>query len=266
MQNAQGEVPVLVAFAWIVPSDLAISFIKGPYMDPGNPEAERVLPDILAETIGRGSRTGVGSLQGRAAHPVWSLSFARTGFNKIGEYEKHRLFPLKGSVEVVEAPNGTEIRSWRGRGDLDSVGTLFKQAFAGNWDYVPVETREWEEIVRDKLFDSSLALLALDRGRPVGYIYGRTFTDPSALTLISAYLISVAVAQDRRGKGIGKALLSRWLRACYDAGARAAYLDVDVSNVAAKKLYGKFGFSFVRSEEVWVYRYGEEESRAMENA
>ncbi len=56
-------------------------------------------------------------------------------------------------------------------------------------------------------------------------------------------ITSVSVRDDLRGKGIGTAMITALLNYLRQDGAKIAYLDVRESNVAARKLYAKCGFS-----------------------
>lgn len=56
-------------------------------------------------------------------------------------------------------------------------------------------------------------------------------------------ITSFAVRKDLRGKGIGEAFLKELLEYLRKDGAKIAYLDVRQSNLPARKLYEKCGFS-----------------------
>ena len=61
--------------------------------------------------------------------------------------------------------------------------------------------------------------------------------DPEA-----GYLVSMWVAPEARGRGVGAALVDEvvaWARGC---GLRRLYLDVGLHNVAARRLYERMGF------------------------
>lgn len=58
-----------------------------------------------------------------------------------------------------------------------------------------------------------------------------------------AEITSFSVRKDQRGKGIGAAFLTELLDYLRKDGAKIAYLDVRESNVGARRLYAKCGFS-----------------------
>ncbi|MFC3478066.1 GNAT family N-acetyltransferase [Halobacterium litoreum] len=57
----------------------------------------------------------------------------------------------------------------------------------------------------------------------------------------------LAVRPERRGEGVGAALLRRGLSALASQGARSVKLEVRESNEPARGLYEKFGFEYLRT-------------------
>ena len=73
-----------------------------------------------------------------------------------------------------------------------------------------------------------------------------------------AHLISIAVLEEHRGRGLGSRLLARTIRVARDRyHADSIYLEVRVSNAKAIKLYEKFGFRKARIIREY-YRDGED--------
>jgi len=58
-----------------------------------------------------------------------------------------------------------------------------------------------------------------------------------------AEITSVSIRKELRGQGIGTAFLMELLEYLREDGAKIAYLDVRESNLAARRLYQKCGFS-----------------------
>ncbi len=72
------------------------------------------------------------------------------------------------------------------------------------------------------------------------------------------HLVSIAVLEEFRGRGIGKGLLRETIRVMDKVyNVEAIYLEVRVSNEVAIKLYEKFGFKKVRIIHGY-YRDGED--------
>jgi GNAT superfamily N-acetyltransferase len=59
---------------------------------------------------------------------------------------------------------------------------------------------------------------------------------------LDALLDEVYVTPDRRGGGVGTALITAALDHARALGARRAYLEVEASNPAARRLYRRLGF------------------------
>jgi ribosomal-protein-alanine N-acetyltransferase len=64
----------------------------------------------------------------------------------------------------------------------------------------------------------------------------------SRLAAGEAEILSVAVTQARRGRGLARALLNLHLRRLAGLGASAVFLEVDEDNEPARRLYSRAGF------------------------
>ncbi len=240
------------AFSWLYPKPAPSHvYLRGPFLSPDDPDISCLLDLVIEEAVGRAVEYKAGYVESRALYPAWKEAFSRAGFSRMGAYERWRLFPLKGSVAIHSLPPGGAIRTWNGMSDIPILMGLFADAFGDHWDYIPPKREDWEEVAKGRGFEPGLVLVAMDGGSPAGYIFGERMPDYSAPTLECAYLVSIGLAEARRRKGWGRALLSRWLRAVYDAGPRSVELDVDENNEAAKALYARFRFKRLRTEEVW---------------
>ena len=75
-------------------------------------------------------------------------------------------------------------------------------------------------------------------GKLLGLVCGRLAAD-------EAEILKLAVAPEVRRQGIGARLLDAALHRCREKGAAACFLELRVSNTAAKRLYEKKGFNRV---------------------
>ncbi len=91
--------------------------------------------------------------------------------------------------------------------------------------------------------------LVLEPRRDVGFAICRVAADESEL-------LSIGVAPEWRGRGVGAALLEAAMARCRELGARRMFLEVDVDNRAAQKLYERFGFTRVGLRPDY-YRHGD---------
>jgi len=73
------------------------------------------------------------------------------------------------------------------------------------------------------------------------------------------HLLNICIHPDYQRHGFGQRLVDHLLNLAYHAKARIAYLEVRVSNIAAKTLYLKRGFKEVGVRKNYYPGYGERE-------
>ncbi len=79
-----------------------------------------------------------------------------------------------------------------------------------------------------------------------------------------ATLMDIGVDAQFRGQGLGRALLTRVLQRCHQAGMQTLWLEVRVSNAAAIELYRSAGFSLIeRRKGYYVAEDGKEDALIM---
>jgi ribosomal-protein-alanine N-acetyltransferase len=89
----------------------------------------------------------------------------------------------------------------------------------------------WSELAQSGL---RYYLVAEQRGRIVGYAGLAAFAE--------SWVQTVAVAQDLRGRGIGRRLMNALLSEARRRGARTCALEVRADNAVAQELYASLGF------------------------
>ncbi|NPV59694.1 MAG: ribosomal protein S18-alanine N-acetyltransferase [Actinobacteria bacterium] len=114
--------------------------------------------------------------------------------------------------------------------DLAEVMELERRAFASPW------TRDM--YLRELEKPEGCYIIARQEGELAGY--GGTL-----LILDEAHVMTLAVREDRRRRGIGARLLLELVRRSEEKGARFLTLEVRKSNLAAIELYGRFGFQIM---------------------
>jgi ribosomal-protein-alanine N-acetyltransferase len=114
--------------------------------------------------------------------------------------------------------------------DLAEVMELEKRAFTSPW------TREM--YLRELEKPEGCYVTARSEGELVGY--GGTL-----LILDEAHVMTLAVREDRRRRGVGARLLLELVRRSEENGARFLTLEVRKSNLAAVGLYERFGFQIM---------------------
>lgn len=104
-------------------------------------------------------------------------------------------------------------------------------------------------------------LIAEKNGMVVGYImcrieYGLSILHRFGLAR-KGHIISIAVLEQHRRKGLGYGLVKEALQALKNKNCSEAFLEVRVSNSEAIRLYEKLGFKVI-SRLRWYYRDGED--------
>ncbi len=127
----------------------------------------------------------------------------------------------------VATPTSLQIRQRR-RADDGFIGRLAAQAFA-EYDGHPALTAQ-------RLVQRGTTFIAWRGDRPVGF----AITVP--LNEGSVDLCAIAVEEDARGLGIGRALLAHVERAAISAGLKEIRLHTAQSNLSALELFLKCGY------------------------
>jgi [ribosomal protein S18]-alanine N-acetyltransferase len=109
--------------------------------------------------------------------------------------------------------------------DLDAVARIERASFADPWS-----RRAFQVHLHD------LFLVADRDGTVAGYVIGR-------VTGAEGEILNIAVDPSRRTNGLGRALLDASLDALRAAGVESVFLEVRVSNTAARRLYEAGGFT-----------------------
>lgn len=112
--------------------------------------------------------------------------------------------------------------------DIPDVMELEEACFTSAWS----ESAFREELAREY----SYILLARDEGgRLAGFICFWRIVD-------EMHILNIAVRQEMRRRGIGRALVEEAIEFAAERGARTATLEVRESNLAAIELYAGMGF------------------------
>jgi [SSU ribosomal protein S18P]-alanine acetyltransferase (EC 2.3.1.128) len=146
-------------------------------------------------------------------------------------------------VETVEKDKQFTIRNAR-LDDIDEIVKINRFTLPENYPYYffVEHIREWGEAF----------FVALVEGSVVGYIMPRIETGFSNLKSFiplvkKGHVVSIAVLENYRRRGIGKQLLLSSMQKMREAyGAEEVYLEVRVSNYPAISLYEKLGYRKVK--------------------
>jgi ribosomal-protein-alanine N-acetyltransferase len=104
-------------------------------------------------------------------------------------------------------------------------------------------------------------IIAELNGKTAGYIMCKIefgFSNFRKLGFVKkGHVVSVAVLEEHRGKGLGKALMLEGINGVMEKKADEIYLEVRISNISAIKMYQKLGFD-TKSRLRSYYRDGED--------
>jgi len=131
-------------------------------------------------------------------------------------------------VSGAQPVAGVRIRT-AGEADLDAIMALERAAFpASAWEPATMQAEiasEWGRYI----------LAVDDEGRALGYAGLRAVG-------VEGDVQTIAVADDARGRGIGRALLTELLVEAERRGVRELFLEVRADNDVARGLYASAGF------------------------
>lgn len=133
-----------------------------------------------------------------------------------------------------------EIRPARA-GDVDQILAIERASFVDPWSRNGFMT----ELTRP-----GTRFWVIDEGGAIwGYIVVWDMVD-------YLYVANIAVREDRRRSGLGRALIQRCVEDAMQAGRQAIVLDVRVSNTGARRFYEGLGFVKLRENPGF---YGKED-------
>lgn len=131
---------------------------------------------------------------------------------------------------------GEPALSEAGPHDAGAIAALHAASFHRGWS-----DGDLESMLIDRAVLAHRAML----GRSlVGFILSRVVVD-------EAEILSVAVSNNRRSKGLARKLLDLHLRRLAGLGARAVFLEVDQDNVPALRLYKRASFREVGRRDAY---------------
>jgi ribosomal-protein-alanine acetyltransferase len=116
-------------------------------------------------------------------------------------------------------------------GDVDAVMTIERASFP---------TDAWSEPAMRETFTGGDGFVAEDGGGIVGY--AAVLAPPGSG---DADVLTIAVGEEARGRGIGADLLQHLITTAAARGARRVFLEVRADNPVAQHLYTSRGFAVV---------------------
>ena len=200
------------------------------------------------------------ALQGRDDDTLEvSAPHADRAFGELAEREGYRQgrsswlmrLDMAGPPPAPAWPDGVAVRPFAREADARAVHRLVQDAFADIGNQPPRSFEFWERtsLERDD-FDPSLWFLAVAGEELVGA--NLCFAGSTG-----GFVAQLAVRRDRRGRGLGLALLRHGLAELYRRGERQVWLYVDTKNrTGATRLYERAGMRVEHRFDFWVKRLG----------
>jgi ribosomal-protein-alanine N-acetyltransferase len=142
----------------------------------------------------------------------------------------------------------TSAVSPAGTRDAEQLAALHADAFRRGWSV--------EEFERLLIEHNVVADRAMSGTRLVGFVISR-------LAAGEAEILSIAVAESHRGRGLARKLLDVHLRRLAAYGIASVFLEVDERNIAARRLYAALGFREVGRRESYYVDAGKPTGTAL---
>ena len=218
--------------------------------------------DVLADDVMMPADLGPGDLIAFAATGAYTYSLA-TAYNRVGRpavvavrdgastlwlrredaADLDRLETAAARPEpAVILPEDVEIRPARPRDAASFIEMWRSVVEEGRWvrsETVAHPARVYRARFRRPWTDEEAQIVAVEGERVVGHLYIQRERHPVTHHVAT---LGIAVAPDRRGQGIGAALLDESIRWAKGVGVEKIVLSVYPTNTAAIALYRRFGF------------------------
>src|SRR5262252_5544443 len=147
---------------------------------------------------------------------------------------------LFGDSPSAVSPAGTR--------DADQLAALHAASFRRGWSV--------EEFERLLIEPNVVADRAMSGARLVGFVISRLAAD-------EAEILSIAVAESHRGRGLARKLLDVHVRRLAAYGIASVFLEVGEHNIPARRLYAGLGFREVGRRESYYVDAGKETGTAL---
>jgi ribosomal-protein-alanine N-acetyltransferase len=138
------------------------------------------------------------------------------------------------SNAAADAPAVVDRFRWR---DLPAVWRMEKETFGPH-------AFDFTAFIYFTFSRAHRFLVARDQGEMVGYVVAQQSRSGDQM---QGHIVSIAVREDRRRRGLGAMLLSAVMDQLHDAGVSEVILEVGETNYAATRLYQRFGFQADRT-------------------
>jgi mycothiol synthase len=173
--------------------------------------------------------------------------------NSMGFEENRRFWRMEILFNGQQPPepvwsDGITVRAIESRDDELEAYKVVRASFKDHWGYIDSPFDEawerWQHFTFNEKYDPSCRFIALDGDRIVGVSMNTTYS-PGDEDM--AWIGTLGVLREYRGRGIAKALLNHSFREFYGRGKKGVGLGVDAASLTgATKLYESVGMHVAR--------------------
>jgi ribosomal protein S18 acetylase RimI-like enzyme len=151
--------------------------------------------------------------------------------------------PGADPVDPARWPDGVSVAAFeRGRDDERVHHLIYVDAAWGDvTGHLARPLKAWQRAIGPE----DRGWVAVRSERPIGVVIGRVFADGRA------WIHQIAVAQDERRHGLGRALLLHAYTELLASGAKSLGLNVQASNEKALDLYRSVGLDVTREWRIF---------------
>jgi mycothiol synthase len=182
---------------------------------------------------------------------TWAIAAARVwGFHPLRA--QHLMLRSSMTPPLLASPApGLRIRALCRGEDAALLATL-NRAWAGTWNFRPITATALAHDLHGQRAGMLVAVVVVDESHIIGTahaLFDPTHHNPDGGPY--AWISNLTTDPERRGRGLGRALLGAGLTHLYERGARSVALSVDGSNTAALQLYRSAGFTPISTVTIW---------------
>ncbi|MGD9396925.1 MAG: GNAT family N-acetyltransferase [Candidatus Thorarchaeota archaeon] len=210
---------------------------------------------VLKHLIQTGRNKGSTSFVGRIpSFRSDAIAFAEYhGFKHDFSWIKMRL-EYDEPIGPIDQPQGLEIRTLDIQTELKTWAQLQNDIFRNSPDYEEVAVESLKAQIRHTTFDPDLLVIGEVNGKPIGLCSGWLVTARDLKNQNTVLQIhGMGVLPEYLRKGYGQALLLELLNRALRKGHRISELVVRSTNLAAIRMYMKYGFQ-ERYRHLWYKR------------
>ena len=175
------------------------------------------------------------------------------GYRQIRTFNelKYRPAPAYLEGDYRPLPSGVSMRPFVPGDDEQALADLQNAAFEGSFGFAPNTAEQIAGYVAMR-GDPGDILIAEDdaSGEVIGYIWTSVSAGTAESAETSGMIEMTGVRPDRRGRGIGSAVIAAGMRHLRERGAGVISLEVDDENVSARRIYRDLGFKKT-GEQFW---------------